>query len=255
MLAAARRQQQQVSRLAQQAVVAAQRAARQSGDTGVASTVITYQAASARLAGTVAVPAMLAEQGIPDNPLGSLNLLGFTTAANSLTAMLSTIDTDHTFARLVESLVQDTARAAEGVATAIRPEVTGYVRYLNLPSCSRCVVLAGRVYRFSTGFLRHPNDDCGMMPTTEAAGRDLITDPMEAFRRGQITDLSKADAQAIREGADLGQVVNVRRKRAGLTTAGEVLGRAGRPTPAGIYRMASDRTQAIDLLRRHGYIR
>ena len=61
---------------------------------------------------------------------------------------------------------------------------------------------------------------------------------------------------ALTDGADLNQVVNVRSKKAGLTEGGRVLARAGRPTPEGIYRAAGgDRGLAMDLLKRHGYIR
>ena len=79
---------------------------------------------------------------------------------------------------------------------------------------------------------------------------------MVAFNRGQIKGLSQADTKAIRNGADLNQVVNVRRKAAGLHTAGggRVLTRAGRPTPEFIYRLASSREEAIQLLRKFRYI-
>jgi hypothetical protein len=33
----------------------------------------------------------------------------------------------------------------------------GYIRLLTPPSCARCVILAGRFYRWSDGFKRHPN--------------------------------------------------------------------------------------------------
>ena len=61
--------------------------------------------------------------------------------------------------------------------------------------------------------------------------------------------------QALADGADLGQVVNIRRKAAGLLEAGHALTRGGRPTPAGIYRLASDRADALRLLKRYGYLR
>ena len=93
-----------------------------------------------------------------------------------------------------------------------------------------------------------------MIPTTEQVGEGYISDPMEAFEKGQIRGLSKADSEAIRDGADIGQVVNVRRKKAGLVQGNSVLERAGRPTPAGIYRIASDKTEALSLLRRFGYV-
>lgn len=99
------------------------------------------------------------------------------------------------------------------------------------------------------------NCDCVMIPTTVAAP-DLTYDPQELVRAGQVTGLSKADRQAIEDGADLGQVTNIRRRSAGLMDSGEALTRGGRPTPAGIYRMAGDdRDRALSLLAQHGYIR
>jgi hypothetical protein len=113
----------------------------------------------------------------------------------------ATVDSE--FDRLVASLVQDAGRAAESVAVAVRPKVV-FVRYLTLPSCSRCAVLAGRVYRYSQGFLRHPNCDCVMLPTTVAAP-DLVQDPVELAKAGQIRGLSQADMLAIEQGADFGR--------------------------------------------------
>lgn len=57
---------------------------------------------------------------------------------------------------ITRTQVQDAGRVGTSVATAARPEVTGYVRMLTPPSCSRCVVLAGRWYRWDAGFARHP---------------------------------------------------------------------------------------------------
>jgi hypothetical protein len=100
-------------------------------------------------------------------------------------------------------------------------------------------VLAGRVYRYSQGFLRHPNCDCVMLPTTVAAP-DLVQDPVELAKAGQIRGLSQADMLAIEQGADFGQVVNVRLRKAGLRQAGKVLARRGKPTPEGIYAAAGE---------------
>jgi hypothetical protein len=51
-------------------------------------------------------------------------------------------------------------------------------------------------------------------------------------------------------------VVNVRSRKAGLTKAGRILDRAGRPTPEAILQVAGDdRDKALDLIRQHGYIR
>lgn len=228
-------------------------AAQSHGTAAVASVTAAYQAAAATEA-ELAVAAILAEQGIEAIASGALNQLAFTTAADILAALLADVETDQAFMRLIASLVQDAGRSAESVATTVRPQI-GYVRYLSPPSCGRCAVLAGRVYRWSEGFLRHPNCDCVMLPTTIDAGPGLITDPLELVDRGLVTGLSKADLRAIADGADIGKVVNVRRIAAGLRESGRVLSRRGRLTPEGIYRIASDRAEAIALLRRFRYLR
>lgn len=194
---------------------------------------------------------MLEQQGIEAAAEAALNALAFTTEVTRLVAMIdATVDAE--FERLVASLVQDSGRAAETVAVAVRPDVR-FVRYLTLPSCSRCAVLAGRVYRYSQGFLRHPNCDCVMLPTTVAAP-DLVQDPADLARNGQIRGLSRADMLAIEAGADFGQVVNVRLRKAGLRQAGRVLARRGRPTPEAIFAAASTREAAVAALKAAGYL-
>ena len=238
------------ARLADRAVGLARRAATPAA---AALVVIQHQATEANEV-SAATSAMLAEQGLREPPTSPLVPLAFTTGAAELAAMLDQIETDWAFARLISSLVQDAGRAAQLADVATRPRVR-HVRHLNLPSCSRCAVLAGRVYRFSDGFQRHPGCDCVMIPTTVAAP-DLTYDPAQMARDGQVTGLSKADLRALGEGADFNQVVNVRAKKAGLRQSGEALTRAGRPTPAAIFRAAGDdRDAALSLLSQHGYIR
>lgn len=226
------------------------RAAQSRGTMAVATVVASHQIAQVT-ASENAVAEMLAEQDIEAVAEALLNAVAFTTEAARFEQLAEAAGSTG-FERLVESMIQDAGRSAESVASAVRPNIW-HVRYLSPPSCSRCAVLAGRVYRYSEGFLRHPNCDCVMIPTTVAA--PYAQDPEELFRQGLVTGLSKADAQALRDGADFNQIVNVRSRAAGLTESGRVLARAGRPTPEGIYRMTSSRTEAVDLLRRFGYVR
>lgn len=166
---------------------------------------------------------------------------------------------------IVRTQVADAGRAATGTAIAARGG--GYTRQLTPPSCSRCVILAGRWYRWNEGFQRHPRCDCVHVPTSKGFSRDL-----KVSARGYFDSLSqaeqdrvftKAGAEAIRDGADPAQVVNARR---GMQTAG---GRAtttesttrrgvasrGRLMPEQIYADArGDRDEAVRLLRLHGYL-
>ena len=175
---------------------------------------------------------------------------------------------------MVLTEIADAGRGAAGVQIAARPRV-GYVRMLNPPSCSRCVVLAGRFYRWNQGFLRHPRCDCKHVPTmvtdqAEAFAEGLIDDPYEAFNRMSEAEQNRvftnAGAQAIRDGADMYQVVNARRGmkyRGAFTTegtskhgwAGQILRKGQkRMTPETIYRLNPNREQAVEALRAQGYI-
>lgn len=219
-----------------------------------------YQVAGATLAER-GVAQMLADQGADVTPDASIVPTGFTTPLDSFAAMIDTIQADNQpqesieqrIERLAESMVQEASRAAQQVAITTRKDVR-WVRHLTLPSCSRCAVLAGRVYRYSQGFQRHPGCDCVMLPVTVAA--PVTYDPVELAKSGQVTGLSKADLRALDDGADFNRVVNVRLKKAGLVESGQVLSRAGQLTPAGIYQQAGDdRDYALELLRKYGYIR
>ena len=192
----------------------------------------------------------------------------------------------------------DAHRIATGASMASRPGLTGYVRDVGSQCCSRCAVLAGRFYRWSSGFKRHERCNCGMVPTTSGGFDDLVDSPYDLFEQGRITDLSKAQAKAIQDGADISQVVNIRGIRiaggsspasrirttlSGTTRRGTYgrreIDRVGgastrdaarrqgavaqyrqtraaraRLTPESIYRLASDRADAIRLLKVYGYI-
>jgi hypothetical protein len=163
--------------------------------------------------------------------------------------------------RIVGTQVADAGRTAVGAGTVARRHVEGHVRVLSPPSCGRCAVLAGRWYRWSAGFARHPHCDCQMLPSSHDRADDLTTDPRAYFDRLSSDDQAKyfgtAEAQAIRDGADIGRVVNAAR---GTYTAGarqytRELGRSRRLTPEQIYRDArGDRESGIRLLREHGYL-
>lgn len=165
---------------------------------------------------------------------------------------------------IVMTQVTDAGRVAAGLSIAARPRLTGYVRMLNPPSCSRCVVLAGKFYRWNAGFERHPRCDCRHIPVHEDSADDLRTDPKAYFDsltpEEQDAAFTKAGAQAIRDGADISKVVNA---RSGMYTAGgrtlthaDKASRRGgiRLMPEQIYREATDRADAIRLLKRFGYL-
>ncbi|MER6942501.1 hypothetical protein ABT294_00635 [Nonomuraea sp. NPDC000554] len=175
--------------------------------------------------------------------------------------------------RILDTETVDAGRTAVGVGVVANRRYVSYVRMLTPPSCGRCIVLAGRQYAWSKGFARHPGCDCYHLPiTADSPERLLVQSPREAFdamsREQQDRSFGKAAAEAIRDGADIGQVVNARRKGATYVAGGRQYtregtsrrghygaGRDARPTSEQIYRdAAGDREQAISLLRRYRYL-
>lgn len=263
------------------AAVTAAEAVRPQTAQAIATTVAAYQALAAQQA-AAAVPAMLAEQGISAATAASAvasSLAGYTAAGYSLATAIQGAQTAGMLALMVASEIQDAGRNGAFLGAVVRPSVTGYVRMLNPPSCSRCVVLAGKFFALNQGFERHPSCDCRHIPTSEDSG-DLTTNPSTYFdsltAAEQDRIFTKAGAQAIRDGADIGQVVNARR---GMSK-GQVFGRemwhtlesvtrrsqwrrngqsaARRPyrlMPESIYALAQgDRDEALRLLQVYGYI-
>lgn len=117
--------------------------------------------------------------------------------------------------------VADAARTATSIGACVRPEWGGYVRYLNPPSCTRCAMLAGKWFKWNTGFDRHPGCDCQHFPSSNqkyAESEGFIGNPDDAWRQGHVKDLTKTQQRALEDGADLSQLVNSRRGMATTTT-------------------------------------
>ena len=223
--------------------------------------------------GAASVGADLIESGFDVAPDGMVVPAAFGLAASDGRPLLSLIGRAVTIARghgmstgrvsldrIVHTQVQDAARAASSVAVAARPRV-GWVRFVNPPCCQACAVLAGKWFRWNQGFKRHPGCDCVHRPAHEdepPAGYAQDVDP------DQIHDLTQGQRSALREGADLGRVVNAYRRNDGrmwsagerqkkLTTR-EIAGRGERLTPDGIFGRAKSREEAVRLLTTHGYL-
>lgn len=184
----------------------------------------------------------------------------------------------------VGTILSDTARAVETTGMATRP-VAGYVRMLVPPSCGRCAILAGQYYRKNAGFERHPGCDCRHIPVGESIAGDMTLDVNAYFNSldeaGQVKLMgSKANAEAVRLGADPTQIVNAYRRGALKTAQGvggknfkyttEGTGRRGfanwrmsgegmrrgtvRQMPETLLRIAKDDADAVRLLRRYGWV-
>lgn len=291
---------------------------------------ITLLTASAQLgaarSGAAYVPKVLAELGQSVDPMGEVDPRGFVGIASdgrpldsllseaviaSKVAKQTTVsrgqDMTTTYSRVsdtdalavggrwldmaVQTMVADAARGAAGIAIAARPKV-GWIRMLNTPSCSRCAILSGKWFKWNAGFKRHPRCDCYHIPAREDTG-ELGFAPDDLILEGKITGITKAEQQAIGDGADAIAVLNARRGAQGMFTTegttrrgyasyikreiakqrGEIAketvtnaGRRGfianypvrrtglRPTPAAIYKYSDSREEAIKLLYANGYI-
>jgi hypothetical protein len=126
---------------------------------------------------------------------------------------------------IVRTQVADAGRVADQVALIAHHSLAGYVRAVSAGACSRCIVLAGRFYSWKAGFDRHPRCHCVHVPATSPqASERLRTQPRAYFDSlsavEQDTAFTRAGAESIRLGADIGQVVNARRGALGLTPAG-----------------------------------
>lgn len=191
------------------------------------------------------------------------------------------------------TLMSDTGRQAEVVGMGMRG-VVYYTRALAPPSCSRCAVLAGAMYKSKEPFDRHPECDCRHVPLNitedEAEDQGLLIEPRSYFdslsESEQNRVFTNSGAEAIRHGADVNQVVNARRgmmrSQAGRITqtesgafiTGEGISRRGwanyamrkhvpagrkgiaRLMPESIMRIAGgDPDETFRLLKKYGYIR
>jgi hypothetical protein len=248
--------------------------------------IVTAAQTSAAAAGIAYVPAVLAAQGLDPAGLAEVDpqrfaggtsegmpverLLGgapirakaqMAVVADTASALL----TAGTWLQQVTlDAVRDANRDATAAAMITRPAAHGWVRMLNPPSCKRCVILAGKFFRWNEGFQRHPRCDCRHIPGSESTTDDARVDPYAYFRsldpKAQDRLFGATDAQAIRDGADIYRVANIRVRGLAKVTgrSGWQARRYGTPselTVDDIYAAAGDdRAKAVELLRRSGFV-
>lgn len=122
-------------------------------------------------------------------------------------------------ANVATTAVHDTARNVTWSRANTTKILNTYVRAVQPGACSRCIILAGK----STGnitFRRHPMCRCYAIPAPENDDGAIATDPQEFFDalspEEQDRRFTKAGAEAIRQGADIGRVVNARAGAEGI---------------------------------------
>ncbi|HEY5834990.1 hypothetical protein [Streptomyces sp.] len=188
--------------------------------------------------------------------------------------------------------IGDAGRGAEGVGMHASRRVTTYTRVMGGRGCARCAILAGGIYHIETAFLRHPCCQCRNVPIADGGRNPPTTTDAAAYFRGlsraeQDRLFTVGGARAIRDGADITSIVNARRSvytataygrrvqatrdsttRRGLfyqaerrralargdTTPGGFRLRTPRLLPEEIYRQAETAEQALEMLRRFGYL-
>lgn len=245
----------------------------------IAQVIATFQVATARDS-LDSVDRMLEEQQIEAPPVARVVPQAFAGTASDgrpLVTMLEQAVSESAVGLMVVTQLQDAGRAAAATSIATRPKV-GWVRMISPGACSRCAVLAGKFFRFNKGFLRHPRCACRHIPSTEALYGDPLTDPSVYFdslaKSEQDRIFTEAGAEAIRLGADMGQVVNLGRS-SGMRVAGSMTDRSWayqqqvglglkapvrttarmpRATPEEILRRSATREEAIEALTNNGYI-
>lgn len=248
MLDAARETYQRQNRIVTAGIRAA-RNARPGGSLKVARTVTALQVLIAREA-LSGLEAMLDEQNLTVEPQARVvpsSVAGTASDGRTLTGLFDQAATDRTFDLMVATQLQDTARAVASMGIAVRDQI-GYVRQISPGACSRCAVLAGKWFKWNQGFSRHPGCHCVHVPARETNWHGVATNPDDYFhslsKAEQDRVFTKAGAEAMRDGADMGQVVNARR---GMQRA-QLYGRDMFTTLEGTTRRGS----AFDALARGG---
>jgi hypothetical protein len=216
--------------------------------------------------GANSVDLMLAEQNIDAPADGSVNtdsLAGIASDGRPLGSLLEQAGTQHALELMAVTQIADAARVAVGLSIATRQQV-GWTRMVNSPCCPRCAILAGKFFRWNSGFLRHPHCLCRHIPTREDVVGDVRTDPKALFDGGHVTGVTQAERKAITDGADINRVINARRGQymddAGHKLTRDSTTRRGtgirvRPTPEQVYRSAGDdQAAALRSLKKFGYI-
>ncbi len=192
---------------------------------------------AAALAAIAYIRASMTEQGANPEPLALIDprgLTGVTTDRRPLTSLLiggvfrvrqllaagapldvAMLSGKSRFVLAGSNEVTQAGISASSASIGVTPTVTKYVRHLVMPSCARCIVLAGRIYPDNAGFRRHPRCDCQHVPLRDAKAADgLVTHPEGAFasltRAQQDKTLGAAGAAAVRDGANLGRITNAR---------------------------------------------
>ena len=91
------------------------------------------------------------------------------------------------------TLMADTRREVYQADIGQRPALGGYTRMLNPPSCSRCVILAGKWFRWNTGFERHPR----CFPAGVVVSGPSVVGATRRWYEGELVILSTSSGEQL----------------------------------------------------------
>lgn len=124
-------------------------------------------------------------------------------------------------AAAVKTAMADMGRMADQTLSIGRG-YKSYVRSVSPNACARCAILAG-IYSSAVAFQRHPNCQCIAVPVPnlkKAQQMGFEASAEEYFSSLSVAEQNRiftvAGAKAIRDGADIYQVVNARRGATGI---------------------------------------
>jgi hypothetical protein len=142
-------------------------------------------------------PSAFAGTASDGRPLASLLRLPMARTFTDLSAGIPQTDAlahgEALLQMLVDTEVADAGRAADSTAITADRRAGGYIRVVSASACGRCIILAGRYYRYSAGFARHPH--CFPAGVTVSGPRTLA-----ATRRryeGELTIIRTAGGQEL----------------------------------------------------------
>lgn len=94
--------------------------------------------------------------------------------------------------RVAQTAIADAGRGAERVTMATN-KCGGYVRVVTLPSCPKCLILAGRVYGSEEAFKRHPH----CFPEGVVASGPALDAATRRWYEGELVVLTTASGQEL----------------------------------------------------------
>jgi len=145
----------------------------------------------------ILVPSMLAGVASDGRPLDTLltqPAISTVTALDQGRSMRDALAAGQaTLEMMVRTQVADAGRVADGVALTTRRRASGYVRMVVGATCSRCIILAGKWFRWNQGFQRHPR----CLPAGVVVSGPATVAATRRWYQGELVVLTTASGQEL----------------------------------------------------------